>query len=135
MRQSTTFACLLAMLGVLRYPARRSRLVAKAAAWLVTRKPRHAYTALSIGGHFLSLLFNVGILPLIGDMIRKAGGRLCRWMPPTQFGNNAGLAQALGLQMQGTAGEQGLLAWGVPENSCNSSWRCALPGPWSACHW
>ena len=36
-----------------------------------------------------------------------------------QFGNNAGLAQALGLQMQGTAGEQGLLAWGVPENSCN----------------
>ena len=31
-----------------------------------------------------------------------------------QFGNNAGLAQALGLQMQGTAGEQGLLAWGVP---------------------
>lgn len=75
MRQSTTFACLLAMLGVLRYPARRSRLVAKAAAWLVTRKPRHAYTALSFGGHFLSLLFNVGILPLIGDMIRKAGGR------------------------------------------------------------
>ncbi len=36
-----------------------------------------------------------------------------------QHGNNAGLAQALGLQMQGTAGEQGLLAWGVPENSCN----------------
>ncbi|MCG9032781.1 Nif3-like dinuclear metal center hexameric protein [Laribacter hongkongensis] len=36
-----------------------------------------------------------------------------------QLGNNAGLAQALGLQMQGTAGEQGLLAWGVPENSCN----------------
>ncbi|MBE5529716.1 Nif3-like dinuclear metal center hexameric protein [Laribacter hongkongensis] len=36
-----------------------------------------------------------------------------------QFGNNAGLAQALGLQMQGTAGEQGLLAWGMPENSCN----------------
>ncbi|ACO75869.1 NIF3 domain containing protein [Laribacter hongkongensis HLHK9] len=36
-----------------------------------------------------------------------------------QFGNNAGLAQALGLQTQGTAGEQGLLAWGVPENSCN----------------
>lgn len=36
-----------------------------------------------------------------------------------QHGNNAGLAQALGLQMQGTAGEQGLLAWGMPENSCN----------------
>ena len=36
-----------------------------------------------------------------------------------QHGNNAGLAQALGLQMQGTAGEQGLLAWGVPENPCN----------------
>ncbi|MCX8995565.1 hypothetical protein NOF55_00400 [Rhizobiaceae bacterium BDR2-2] len=75
MRQSTTFACLLAMLGVLRYPARRSRLVARAAAWLVSRRPRHAYAALSFGGHFLSLLFNVGILPLIGDMIRKAGGR------------------------------------------------------------
>lgn len=73
MRQSTTFACLLAMLGVLRYPARRSGLVRQAARWLVTRKPRHAYTALSFGGHFLSLLFNVGILPLIGDMIRKAG--------------------------------------------------------------
>lgn len=73
MRQSTTFACLLAMLGVLRYPARRSRLVNRAALWLVSRKPRHAYTALSFGGHFLSLLFNVGILPLIGDMIRKAG--------------------------------------------------------------
>ena len=70
MRQSTTFACLLAMLGVLRYPARRSGLVRQAARWLVTRKPRHAYTALSFGGHFLSLLFNVGILPLIGDMIR-----------------------------------------------------------------
>ena len=81
MRQSTTFACLLAMLGVLRYPARRSRLVAKAAAWLVTRKPRHAYTALSVGGHFLSLLFNVGILPLIGDMIRKAGGRFEEGQP------------------------------------------------------
>lgn len=75
MHQSSTFACQLAMLGVLRYPARRSRLVARAAAWLVSRKPRHAYTALSFGGHFLSLLFNVGILPLIGDMIRKAGGR------------------------------------------------------------
>lgn len=74
MRQSTTFACLLAMLGVLRYPAKRSRLVARAAAWLVSRKPRHAYATLSFGGHFLSLLFNVGVLPLIGDMIRKGGG-------------------------------------------------------------
>lgn len=85
MRQSTTFACLLAMLGVLRYPARRSRLVAQAAAWLVSRKPRHAYAALSFGGHFLSLLFNVGILPLIGDMIRKAGGRFGEGDPGRQM--------------------------------------------------
>lgn len=68
--QGAGFAALLAMLGMLRHPVRRSGLVARATAWLLAFPSRSRYAAINVGSHFLSLLFNIGMVALIGDMIR-----------------------------------------------------------------
>lgn len=67
--QGVAFAALLSVLGCLRYPVRRSSQIASAAAYLVSVPMNRRYAAINVGSHFLSLLFNVGIIPLIGSML------------------------------------------------------------------
>lgn len=69
--QGTGFAGLMTVLGLLRHPVRRSRLVRAAAQELLSRPPRNRFFATYLGSHCLSLLFNVGIIPMIGDLTRQ----------------------------------------------------------------
>lgn len=71
--QGVAFCALLSMLGSLRAPARRSPLVAGAASYLAGFPTAHRYGAINIGSHFLGLLFNVGVIPLIGTLLRSVG--------------------------------------------------------------
>lgn len=71
--QGTSFATLLVALGTVRVPMRRSRLVGRAAAYLVQCSARHRYGAIIFGGHFLALIFNFGVVQIIGEMIRRTG--------------------------------------------------------------
>lgn len=68
--QGVGFAALLAMLGILRHPVRRSPLVAQATAWLLAFPDNRRYAAVNAGSYFLSLLFNIGVIALIGDLTR-----------------------------------------------------------------
>jgi len=70
-----SFATLLASLALLRAPMGRSTLVRGAASWLLARPGGQRYAAISFGSHFLALIFNVGILQLIGEILQAAGLR------------------------------------------------------------
>ncbi|HSV77950.1 MAG TPA: hypothetical protein VLK85_01935 [Ramlibacter sp.] len=72
-QQAAQFATLLAALATLRLPMRRSVLIGRAAAWLVASPPRRRYAALTYGSHFLTLMFGVGVVPMIGDMLARRG--------------------------------------------------------------
>jgi len=72
-QQAAQFATLLAALATLRLPMRRSALVGRAAAWLVSSSPRRRYAALTYGSHFLTLMFGVGVVPMIGEMLARRG--------------------------------------------------------------
>jgi hypothetical protein len=72
--QGVSFAALMMVLGMLRRPVRRSAFVRQGTEYLFTFEPRRRYAAVNIGSHLLSLLFNVGIIAMIGDLAR-AGGR------------------------------------------------------------
>jgi hypothetical protein len=72
--QGVSFAALMMVLGMLRRPVRRSAFVRQGTEYLFTFEPRQRYAAVNIGSHLLSLLFNVGIIAMIGDLAR-AGGR------------------------------------------------------------
>lgn len=67
--QGVAFAVLLSTIGVLRYAVRRSVIAQAAARYLVSVPRAHRYAAVNVGSHFLSLLFNVGIIALIGDLL------------------------------------------------------------------
>lgn len=67
--QGAAFAALLSTIGVLRYTVRRSGIAQGAARFLVSVPRRNRYAAVNVGSHFLSLLFNVGIIALIGDLL------------------------------------------------------------------
>lgn len=69
--QGTSFAALMMVLGMLRYPVRRSARVHAATAYLTSYPPRHRYAVVNVGAHMLSLLFNVGIITMMGDLLRK----------------------------------------------------------------
>ena len=71
--QSVQFATLLAALATLRLPMRRSALITRAAAWLVACPPRGRYTAITFGSHLLSLMFSFGVVPMMGEMLRRSG--------------------------------------------------------------
>lgn len=71
--QSVQFATLLAALATLRLPMRRSGLIARAAACLVATGARRRYAALSFGSHLLSLIFSFGVVPMMGEMLRRSG--------------------------------------------------------------
>ncbi len=74
--QGVAFAVLLSTIGMMRQAVRRSVVAAEAAAYLVSVPGRGRYAAIAIGSHFLSLLFNVGIIALIGEMLRGDRGRM-----------------------------------------------------------
>ncbi|WP_028311675.1 hypothetical protein [Derxia gummosa] len=76
--QGVAFSCLLAVLGVVRYPVRRSPTVREAARGLLGFPPRRRYAAVNAGCHFLSLLFNVGVIPLLGDLLHARAAHLPR---------------------------------------------------------
>lgn len=67
--QGVAFAVLLATIGVMRYAVRRSPTARAAAGTLVSVSGRSRYAAINVGCHFLSLLFNVGIIALIGELL------------------------------------------------------------------
>lgn len=67
--QGVAFAVLLSTIGVMRAAVRRSEIAADAARYLVSVPGRGRYAAVNVGSHFLSLLFNVGIIALIGELL------------------------------------------------------------------
>ena len=71
LQQGAAFSCLLASLGLLRHPVRRSGTIRAGASYLLSFPSRKRYAAVNAGCHFLSLLFNVGIIPLLGDLLGK----------------------------------------------------------------
>jgi hypothetical protein len=73
--QATSFITLLTAMASMRLPMRRSRLVKRASAWLIARSATTRYASVAFGSHFLSLIFNVGTLQLIGDVVQHAGLR------------------------------------------------------------
>jgi hypothetical protein len=66
------FPAFVAMLGLLRAAASRSQTTAAAGRFLVAQPPSRRYVALTLGGHFFGILFNIGGLALLIDMVRKA---------------------------------------------------------------
>ncbi|PWC19491.1 hypothetical protein [Brenneria corticis] len=73
--QGAAFSCLLIVLGLLRYPVSRSGTVREAAGYLLSFPAGRRYVAVNAGSHFLSLLFNVGIIPLIADQLGNGGNK------------------------------------------------------------
>lgn len=69
--QGCGFAALMLVVGMLRHPVRHSPRVQTAAAWLTAFAPHRRYRTIQTGTMFLSLLFNIGVLPMMGDLIRK----------------------------------------------------------------
>lgn len=83
--QGASFSCLLSTLGLLRHPVRRSAALRTAAAYLLSFPHRTRYRAVNAGSHFLSLLFNVGIIPLLGDLlVRHGSGNPAQFTRSTQ---------------------------------------------------
>lgn len=73
--QGVGFSALMMVLGLLRQPVRRAPITRDAAEYLLSFRPRARYAALLSGAHFMSLMFNVGIIAMIGDLVqpREAG--------------------------------------------------------------
>lgn len=71
--QGTGFAALMAVLGMLRHPVRRSATVRAAAGWLAAFPARRRFAAVNAGAHVLSLLLNLGIIGTMGDLVRREG--------------------------------------------------------------
>ncbi|ARO15914.1 hypothetical protein BVG79_p1000112 (plasmid) [Ketogulonicigenium robustum] len=71
MAQGVGFAALMTVIALLRHPVRRSPRVQDAAGYLTSFTPRFRYGALNAGAMGLALLFNVGIITMIGDLMRR----------------------------------------------------------------
>lgn len=70
--QGVGFSSFLSVLGMLRYAVGRSELIRNAAEYLMSMPGRRRYRAVKVGSHLLSLLFNIGIISLIGQMVARA---------------------------------------------------------------
>jgi len=68
--QGVGFATLLSMLGVFRGIIHGITALRQTTDYLLTYPPVHQYRAVKLGSHFLSLLFNVGIIGVIADATR-----------------------------------------------------------------
>ncbi|MEI4485097.1 hypothetical protein V8J36_02765 [Frigidibacter sp. MR17.14] len=73
--QGTGFAALMMVLGLLRDPVRRSRAAIGATGYLLSVPPARRFAALFAGAHLMSLMFNVGIIAMIGDLTESRDGR------------------------------------------------------------
>ncbi|MFP5472512.1 MAG: hypothetical protein ACLGJD_02645 [Gammaproteobacteria bacterium] len=71
--QSTQFAALLAALATLRLPMRRSPLMGRAAASLLAASPGARHGTVLFGSHWLSLMFSFGVVPMMGELLERAG--------------------------------------------------------------
>lgn len=72
--QGTGFAALMMVLGLLRQPVKRAQTTLDATEYLLAYPPRRRFAALLSGAHFMSLMFNVGIIAMIGDLTQPRDG-------------------------------------------------------------
>ncbi|WP_172327352.1 hypothetical protein [Mangrovicoccus sp. HB161399] len=79
--QGTGFAALMMVLGFLRQPVKRAALTRDAAGYLLGLPPGRRYGAVLSGAQAMALMFNVGIIPMIGDLTEPADGRDARADP------------------------------------------------------
>ncbi|MEI4473317.1 hypothetical protein [Frigidibacter sp. MR17.24] len=79
--QGTGFAALMMVLGLLRDPVRRSSVARGATEYLLSFPPARRFASLFAGAHFMSLMFNVGIIAMIGDLTAARDGRDTRADP------------------------------------------------------
>ncbi|MER5173924.1 hypothetical protein [Thioclava kandeliae] len=70
--QGTGFAALMMVLGLLRQPVKRAAITQAAARTLLSVPPKRRYGALLVGAQFMALMFNVGIIAMIGDLTRRS---------------------------------------------------------------
>lgn len=71
--QGMAFACFLSVLGMVRYPVRHSQILARSVRALLAFPARWQYSGVAASSLFLSLLFNIGIIPLVADAIAPGG--------------------------------------------------------------
>ncbi|GAA6199327.1 hypothetical protein [Aquicoccus sp. SU-CL01552] len=79
--QGTGFAALMMVLGLLRQPVKRAAVTRAAAEYLLSISPRWRYGSLLTGTQFMALMFNVGIIPMVGDLTEPEDGRDARHDP------------------------------------------------------
>jgi len=79
--QGSGFAGLMMVLGLLRQPVKRAEITRSAAEYLLGFRPRHRYGALQTGAQFMALMFNIGIIAMIGDLTQPVDGRDVRHDP------------------------------------------------------
>lgn len=70
--QGVGFSSFLSVLGMLRYAVGGSEIIRNSAEYLMNMPGRRRYQAVKVGSHMLSLLFNIGIISLLGQMVAKA---------------------------------------------------------------
>lgn len=69
LEQGVAFACFLSVLGMIRHPVRQSAFLKRAIAALLVIPPRWQYVSVTLASQFLSLLFNIGVIPLMFDAL------------------------------------------------------------------
>ena len=69
LEQGVGFACFLSVLGMIRYPVRNSAFLKRAVGALLSIPPRWQYSSVTLASQFMSLLFNIGVIPLVFDAI------------------------------------------------------------------
>jgi len=79
--QGTGFAGLMMVLGLLRQPVKRADVTREAAEYLLSFRPKHRYGGVLAGAQFMALMFNIGIIAMIGDLTQPADGRDVRHDP------------------------------------------------------
>ena len=79
--QGTGFAALMMVLGLLRQPVRRAQTTRSATEYLLAFPPQRRFAALFAGAHVMALMFNVGIIAMIGDLTEPRDGRDVRHDP------------------------------------------------------
>ncbi|NIY79844.1 MAG: hypothetical protein HWE33_00695 [Rhodobacteraceae bacterium] len=79
--QGTGFAGLMMVLGLLRQPVKRAEVTREAAEYLLSFRPKHRYGSVLAGAQFMALMFNIGIIAMIGDLTQPTDGRDVRHDP------------------------------------------------------
>lgn len=69
--QGGGFFSLMVMLGVIRRPIRTSRMATNSAEAIFTLPEKKQYAGTTVVAHFLSLLFNLGVISIISDLLKS----------------------------------------------------------------